>query len=86
MTYVIAAPCIGVKDLSCTEVCPMNCIHGTDNDEMLYIDPEECIDCGACVPVCPVKAIFSEDEVPKKWKHFIQTNADYFIDKKKMVK
>lgn len=59
----------------------MDCIHGTSNDEMLYIDPEECIDCGACISVCPVKAIFAEDEVPEKWKHFIQINTDYFKDK-----
>ena len=83
MTYVIAEPCIGVKDKSCTDVCPMDCIHGTAEDEMLYIDPEECIDCGACVPVCPVKAIFPEGEIPEKWKHFIQINADYFKDKRR---
>jgi ferredoxin len=82
MTYVIAEPCIGVKDKTCTEVCPMDCIHGTASDEMLYIDPEECIDCGACVPTCPVKAIFPEGEIPDKWKHFIQVNADYFKDKR----
>lgn len=82
MTYIIAAPCIGVKDKSCTEVCPMDCIHGSDDDEMLYIDPEECIDCGACAPACPVKAIFAEDEIPEKWKHFVMRNADYFKDKK----
>ncbi len=70
MTYVIVEPCIGVKDKSCIDVYPMDCIHGTDEDEILYIDPEECIDCDACVPVCPVDAIFSEAEVPDKWKHF----------------
>jgi len=62
MTYVITEPCIDVKDKTCTDVCPMDCIHGTASDEMLYIDPEECIDCGACVPVCPVKAIFAEGD------------------------
>ena len=82
MTYVIVEPCIRVKDKACTEVCPMDCIHGTAADEMLYIDPEECIDCGACVPACPVKAIFPESEIPEKWKHFIQVNADYFKDKR----
>jgi len=82
MTYVIVAPCIGVKDKTCTEACPMDCIHGSDDDEMLYIDPEECIDCGACVPACPVRAIMIEDEIPEKWKHFIKINADYFKDKK----
>lgn len=82
MTYVIVEPCIGVKDEGCIDVCPMDCIHGTDKDEMFYIDPEECIDCGACVPVCPVEAIFIEGEVPGKWKHFTRINADYFKDSK----
>ena len=82
MGYVIAAPCIGVKDKSCTEVCPMDCIHGSDSDKMLYIDPEECIDCGACVPACPVRAIFANNEIPEKWNHFIEINADYFKNKK----
>lgn len=82
MAYVIAEPCIGVKDKSCADVCPMDCIHGSSDDEMLYIDPEDCIDCGACVPVCPVKAIFEESKVPEKWKRYIQINADYFKDKR----
>jgi ferredoxin len=62
----------------------MDCIHGTAEDEMLYIDPKECIDCGACVPACPVKAIFPEGEIPEKWKHFVQINADYYKDKRKL--
>ena len=82
MTYVIVEPCIGVKDKGCIDVCPMDCIHGTDHDELFYIDPEECIDCGACVPACPVEAIFAEAEVPEKWQHFTQVNADYFKDKR----
>jgi NAD-dependent dihydropyrimidine dehydrogenase PreA subunit len=82
MAYVIAEPCIGVKDKSCVEVCPMDCIHGAETDPMLYIDPEECIDCDACVPVCPVEAIFAETKLPEKWQHFAQINADYFKDKK----
>jgi NAD-dependent dihydropyrimidine dehydrogenase PreA subunit len=82
MAYVIAEPCIGVKDKSCVEVCPMDCIHGAETDPMLYIDPEECIDCDACVPVCPVEAIFTETNLPEKWKHFAQINAGYFKDKK----
>src|SRR3989442_8522502 len=53
MTYVIAEPCIGTKDKSCVDVCPVDCIHGEDSDEQLYINPEECIDCGACEPACP---------------------------------
>jgi len=82
MAFVIVEPCIGVKDASCIDVCPMDCIHGNENDQMVYIDPEECIDCDACVPVCPVDAIFSEDKVPEKWHSYIQINADYFKGKK----
>ncbi len=80
MAHVITASCIGAKDKdrSCTEVCPMDCIHGTAADETLYIDPEECIDCGACVPACPRGAIYAESDVPEKWKHFIQVNANYY--------
>jgi len=53
MTYVIAEPCIGVKDASCVDVCPVDCIHTTDEAPLYYIDPDECIDCGACEPACP---------------------------------
>ncbi|MBI2372336.1 MAG: ferredoxin family protein [Deltaproteobacteria bacterium] len=87
MTYVIAEPCIGVKDTACVEVCPVDCIHPTKNDpdfeerEMLYIDPNECIDCGACEPVCPPQAIFTEADLPEQWKDYIQKNADYFTSK-----
>jgi ferredoxin len=82
MTYVITQPCINVKDGTCIDVCPMDCIHGTDQDKMLFIDPEECIDCGGCVPACPVNAIFPENEVPEKWREYTQVNADYFRNKK----
>jgi ferredoxin len=75
MPYVIAEPCIGVKDKSCVAVCPVDCIH--EADDMLYIDPTECIDCGLCEPECPVDAIFMEDEVPEQWKKFIEINAEY---------
>lgn len=78
MPYVIAEPCVGVKDKSCVAVCPVDCIHGTDEDDQLYIDPAECIDCGLCEPECPVDAIFMEDEVPEQWKAFIEKNAAYF--------
>ena len=82
MTYVITQPCIDVKDGTCIDVCPMDCIHGTDQDKMLFIDPEECIDCGGCVPACPVNAIFPEHEVPEKLREYTQINADYFKNKK----
>jgi len=78
MPYVIVEPCITVKDKACVEVCPVDCIYeGTDQ---LYIHPDECIDCGACEPVCPVKAIFAEDEVPDKWKSFTEKNKQFFKD------
>ncbi|MGZ6213655.1 MAG: 4Fe-4S dicluster domain-containing protein [Candidatus Limnocylindria bacterium] len=78
MTYVIAEPCIGVKDASCVDVCPVDCIHTTDEAPLYYIDPDECIDCGACEPECPVTAIFAEDALPEQWNNFIQINADFF--------
>ncbi len=68
MAYVITQPCIGTKDASCVEVCPVDCIH----------TPAECIDCGACVDTCPVDAIYPEDEVPAEWMSFVKVNADYF--------
>jgi NAD-dependent dihydropyrimidine dehydrogenase PreA subunit len=76
--FVIAEPCIDVKDATCVQVCPVNCIHTTDVDNMYYIDPVECIDCYACVPVCPVQAIFDEFNIPAEWRHYIQKNRDYF--------
>jgi NAD-dependent dihydropyrimidine dehydrogenase PreA subunit len=84
MAYVIAEPCIGTKDTACVDACPVDCIHPKKEDprfpdaEMLYIDPVECIDCGACVPVCPVSAIFALDDLPEKWNEFTKKNADYF--------
>ncbi len=84
MAYVIAEPCIGTKDNSCVEVCPVDCIHPTpdepdyDTVEMLYIDPDECIDCDACVEACPVDACFAEDQLPDEWQKFAQINADYY--------
>jgi ferredoxin len=82
MAYVIAEPCINVKDRGCVEVCPVDCIHprveADTGQSMLYIHPDDCIDCGACEPVCPVKAISTEAEVPEKWKDYIGMNADYY--------
>ena len=84
MAYIIAEPCIGVKDTACVDACPVDCIHPRKDEaefkgaEQLYIDPQECIDCGACVPVCPVSAIFTTDDLPEKWSHFIQINAAHY--------
>jgi ferredoxin len=76
MTYVIAEPCIGVKDRSCVDVCPVDCIY--EDEDQLYIHPDECIDCGACVPECPVTAIFDEEEVPPNWASYTAKNRDVF--------
>ena len=73
MTYVITEPCIGSKDQSCAEVCPVDCIY--EVEQMLVIHQQECIDCGACVPECPVEAIFADDEVPEPARPFIAVNA-----------
>lgn len=78
MTYVIAEPCIGVKDKACVDVCPLDCIHGDDDSPQLYINPQECIDCGACEAECPVEAIFEDVDLPEQWKHYQQINAAYF--------
>ncbi len=75
MTYIIAEPCIDIKDRSCVDVCPVDCIH--EFGRMLIIDPEECIDCGACEPECPVEAIFPEDALPDKWEPFVAINYAY---------
>ncbi len=86
MTYIIAEPCVDTCDTACVEVCPVDCIQpdegwekGDDpNGHMLYIDPEECIDCGACEPECPVEAIFEEDAVPDEWNKYIKINYEFF--------
>ena len=78
MTYIIAQPCVDVKDKSCIEECPVDCIY--EGDRMLYIQPDECVDCGACEPVCPVEAIYYEDDVPAQWKNFIEVNSKFFVE------
>lgn len=75
MVYVICEPCIGTKDQSCTEVCPVDCIY--DGQDQFFIHPDECIGCSACAAVCPVEAIYDEDEVPEQWKGYIQKNREY---------
>ena len=85
MAFVIAEPCIGVKDTACVDACPVDCIHPRRDESdfetfhMLYIDPVECIDCGACVPACPVSAIFAEGDLPEKWDSYLQTNAEHYM-------
>ena len=74
MAYVVTEPCINCKYTDCVEVCPVDCFH--EDELMLVIDPEECIDCAACIPTCPVDAIFWEEEVPEKWQDYIKINAE----------
>lgn len=81
MTYVITSACVDVKDQSCVEVCPVDCIHFDEAfDAMLYINPEECIDCGACEPACPVSAIFAEADVPESEAVLTKINALWYVD------
>jgi|TARA_B110000116_G_scaffold234524_1_gene219079 ferredoxin len=80
MTYIIVSPCVDVRDGACVDVCPVDCIYSNPEDNMLYINPEECIDCAACEPVCPVTAIFPEDQVPENEQSFIALNYDYDYD------
>jgi len=74
MPHVICEPCTGVKDQSCVDVCPVECIY--EADDQFYIHPEECIDCGAGGDACPVSAIYPEEDVPEAWEGFIQKNYD----------
>ena len=84
MPFIITDPCIETKDTACVDVCPVDCIHPRKDEPefpqvtMLYIHPEECIDCGACVPACPVAAIYeSIDATPSHQKDLIEANAIY---------
>ena len=82
MTFVITDPCIDTMDQSCVEVCPVDCIQFEEGvDRILYIDPVECIDCGACVPACPVNAIFVDSEVPADQARFTEINVLWFSDR-----
>lgn len=76
MTYVIALPCVDVTDKACVDECPLDCIY--EGDRMLYIQPDECTDCGACEPVCPVEAIYYEDDLPAEFTGFTAVNAEFF--------
>ncbi|MCS7298611.1 MAG: ferredoxin family protein [Spirochaetia bacterium] len=84
MPRVITEACIGVKDASCVQVCPVDCIHPRPDEadyanvDHLYINPDDCIDCGACEPACPVSAIFPLEDVPDNMKSYIEKNASYY--------
>ncbi|MFN4905132.1 MAG: 4Fe-4S dicluster domain-containing protein [Planctomycetota bacterium] len=73
MAHVVTKPCVGCRYTDCVVVCPVECFYEGEN--MLYIHPDECIDCEACVAECPVEAIFHEDNVPDEWKDYIELNA-----------
>jgi ferredoxin len=74
MTFVVTDNCKGCRFTDCVAVCPVECFHG--DDEMLYIDPDECIDCGACVPECPVEAIYDEAQLPEDKSEWLKLNAE----------
>jgi ferredoxin len=74
MAFVVCEPCRDCKYTDCVTVCPVDCFY--QDEEMLYIDPMDCLDCGACVPECPVEAIFPDTDVPPKWTSFVQLNAE----------
>jgi NAD-dependent dihydropyrimidine dehydrogenase PreA subunit len=76
MTYIITGSCIDVLDKTCIGECPVDCIY--EGERMLYIHPDECVDCGACEPVCPVDAIFYEADVPGEWTSYHRVNAEFF--------
>ena len=84
MAYIICEPCVGTKDSACVDVCPVDCIHPRKDEvafaaiEMLHIHPDECIDCGACEPECPVTAIFPEEDVPPNLEGYIEKNKEIF--------
>lgn len=75
MAYIVAEPCVACKYTDCVEVCPVDCFYEGVN--FLVIHPDECIDCGACEPVCPTKSIFAESDLPEKWKEYTELNAKY---------
>ena len=81
-TYVITEACIGVKDATCVEVCPAACIHTTPDEPQYYIDPDVCIACEQCELVCPVNAIFLDDDVPSHLQHYLEINARFFQENK----
>jgi ferredoxin len=74
MAFVVTEPCFGCKYTDCVVVCPADCFR--EGEQMLFIDPDSCLDCDACTPECPVQAIYHEDDVPDEWKDFIDLNRE----------
>ncbi|MCS6267676.1 MAG: 4Fe-4S dicluster domain-containing protein [Vampirovibrio sp.] len=81
MPFVIGEACVNVKDKACVGVCPVDCIYEFDGEPQLYIHPDECIECGACGPVCPVNAIFLDSEMPESQTQYIELNAKVTAEK-----
>ncbi|GJM19561.1 MAG: 4Fe-4S ferredoxin [Phycisphaeraceae bacterium] len=87
MPHIIAEPCLGTKDTSCVDACPVDCIHPTADEpefataDQLYIEPDVCIDCGLCVDECPVQAIYQDEDLPEQWSKYVQINIDYYKEK-----
>ncbi|MBF6212694.1 ferredoxin family protein [Nocardia puris] len=78
MTFVIGAACVDVMDRACVEECPVDCIY--TGGRMAYIHPAECVDCGACEPVCPVEAIYLDADIPADQREFVDENARFFAE------
>ena len=78
MTYVISQPCVDLKDKACIDECPVDCIY--EGERMLYIQPDECVDCGACKLLCEVDAIFYESDLPESERKFLTDNAAFFSE------
>ncbi len=74
MPFIVTDSCKGVKDRACMDECPVSCIYDSDEEDMVYIDPDQCIDCSMCEPVCPVNAIFSDAFIPKELEEYIEIN------------
>jgi ferredoxin len=74
MAFVVCEPCCDCKYTDCVTVCPVDCFY--QDDVQLYIDPDECICCGACAPECPVEAIFADTDVPDRWTQFVELNRE----------
>ena len=77
MTHVVAEPCFACKYTDCVVVCPVECFY--EGEQILFIHPDECIDCEACVPECPVEAIFTDENIPEQWTDYIALNADFVM-------
>ncbi|SNR75707.1 4Fe-4S binding domain-containing protein [Haloechinothrix alba] len=76
MAYVVTDACVDILDQSCVEECPVDCIY--QGDRMMYIHPDECIDCGKCMPACPSDAIYWEHKMPDEVQPFATAAIEFF--------